>query len=121
MQRKLTALADGGNEQSKRSNQDDRGIRFTRQRPCGNAANGKPRQTQVCGGPIVGGEEQHADAHEQANVSCAHGEEGLECGTAVGAIFPPMTNQHEGTQTHDFPTKQEQNHVFGNNHCQHAR
>ena len=71
--------------------------------------------------PIVRTEEDDCGADEEPDVTNTNGKECLQGSTRVRFFFPPVTDEHERAQTHDFPAEDELQHVLRKNHDEHAR
>ena len=67
------------------------------------------------------GEEQDDDADHQTDVAGAGGEEGLERGAAVGALFPPVADQRERAEADALPPEQHLQRVVGDDEREHRR
>ena len=112
VQRELAALADAGDEQRHSSEGD-------------HALGAEPLSV---GGKFVDladfqrveRKQQCTGTDEQAHVANAHCPERLERRLAVGSLFPPVTDEHEGAQAHDFPAENQLDHVGGQHHREHA-
>ena len=121
VQRELARLADAGDEQGDRADQQDRARRFARQRPGLDGRDVEAVAVEVVLRPLVGAEEDDDRADEQADVADAHGEERLQRRSGVGLLLPPVPDQHERAQAHDLPAEDDLDHVLGENHDEHAR
>ena len=68
---------------------------------------------------VAGGKEQDDNADEQADVAHAGGQERLEGSVGVRLVLPPVTDEEEGAQTHQFPADQQTESGRGLDHPEH--
>ena len=120
MQWELTALADTGNEQCNCTPRESTRTGLARHGPSRQTTDVETRDSEIFLGPTIGREEQDGGTDEQSHVANTNSEESFERSSRVGFFFPPVTDQHERAQTHDFPTENQLHHVGGKNHAQHA-